>query len=158
MAVASSLVLSQPYEEATAMLYTRSPLRALVALLVCALAFPRALAGQIDARMLRQPDVSATQIAFGYAGDVWVVPTAGGAERRQQHSADVARAHAVLPLGPRSRRARQHLGVQPGHGLRAAGHPFHGLRHSLSRHRPDRHRVRAGGPAVSARSRRRADS
>src|SRR5688572_24118140 len=31
-------------------------------------------AAQIDARMLRQPDVSATQIAFVYAGDVWVVP------------------------------------------------------------------------------------
>jgi len=64
------------------MLYTRSPLRALVALLVCALAFPRALAGQIDARMLRQPDVSATQIAFVYAGDVWVVPKAGGVASR----------------------------------------------------------------------------
>ena len=64
------------------MLYTRSPLRALVALLVCALASPRALAGQIDARMLRQPDVSATQIAFVYAGDVWVVPKAGGVASR----------------------------------------------------------------------------
>jgi tricorn protease len=64
------------------MLYTRSPLRALVALLVCAFGYPRALAGQIDARMLRQPDVSATQIAFVYAGDVWVVPKAGGVASR----------------------------------------------------------------------------
>jgi tricorn protease len=35
-------------------------------------------AAQIDARMLRQPDVSATQIAFVYAGDIWVAPKQGG--------------------------------------------------------------------------------
>ena len=33
---------------------------------------------RIDARMIRQPDVSATHIAFVYAGDIWVVPKAGG--------------------------------------------------------------------------------
>lgn len=33
---------------------------------------------RIDARMMRQPDVSATQIAFVYAGDIWVAPKAGG--------------------------------------------------------------------------------
>src|SRR5437660_9043453 len=32
----------------------------------------------IDARMLRYPDVSATQIAFVYAGDIWVAPKSGG--------------------------------------------------------------------------------
>lgn len=32
----------------------------------------------IDARMMRQPDVSATHIAFVYAGDIWVAPKAGG--------------------------------------------------------------------------------
>src|SRR5882672_11526248 len=32
----------------------------------------------IDARMLRYPDVSAGQIAFVYAGDIWVVPKSGG--------------------------------------------------------------------------------
>jgi tricorn protease len=35
-------------------------------------------AAQIDARMLRQPDVSASQIAFVYAGDIWVAPKQGG--------------------------------------------------------------------------------
>ena len=30
----------------------------------------------IDARMMRYPDVSATQIAFVYAGDIWVAPKA----------------------------------------------------------------------------------
>ncbi len=33
---------------------------------------------QIDARMLRYPDVSATQITFVYAGDIWVAPKNGG--------------------------------------------------------------------------------
>jgi tricorn protease len=36
----------------------------------------------IDARMLRYPDVSATHIAFVYAGDIWVVPRSGGAASR----------------------------------------------------------------------------
>jgi tricorn protease len=33
---------------------------------------------QVDARMFRYPDVSATQVAFVYAGDIWVVPKTGG--------------------------------------------------------------------------------
>ena len=40
-----------------------------------------ALAG-IDARMLRMPDVSAEQIAFVYAGDIWVAPKEGGTAQR----------------------------------------------------------------------------
>ena len=32
----------------------------------------------IDARMMQQPAVSATQIAFVYAGDIWIVPKEGG--------------------------------------------------------------------------------
>jgi tricorn protease len=47
------------------------------ALLVCALPLT-SLAAQIDARLMRQPDVSATQITFLYAGDIWVAPKAGG--------------------------------------------------------------------------------
>ena len=35
-----------------------------------------------DARMFRYPAVSATQIAFVYAGDIWVVPRSGGAATR----------------------------------------------------------------------------
>lgn len=37
---------------------------------------------QIDARLLRQPDVSATQIAFVYGGDIWVVAKEGGVAQR----------------------------------------------------------------------------
>ncbi len=33
---------------------------------------------QVDARLLRQPDVSATEIAFVYGGDIWVVSKEGG--------------------------------------------------------------------------------
>jgi tricorn protease len=36
----------------------------------------------IDARLMRQPAVSATQIAFVYAGDIWVAPKAGGLAQR----------------------------------------------------------------------------
>ncbi len=36
----------------------------------------------VDARMLRMPDVSATEIAFVYAGDIWLVPKTGGVARR----------------------------------------------------------------------------
>ena len=37
---------------------------------------------QIDARMLRYPDVSETQVAFVYAGDIWVVAKEGGSARK----------------------------------------------------------------------------
>jgi len=37
---------------------------------------------QIDARLLRQPDVSATEIAFVYGGDIWVVSKGGGVAHR----------------------------------------------------------------------------
>src|SRR5260221_8500867 len=36
----------------------------------------------VDARMLRYPDVSSTQIAFVYAGDIWVAPKTGGGAMR----------------------------------------------------------------------------
>ncbi|HWW02162.1 MAG TPA: PDZ domain-containing protein [Candidatus Acidoferrum sp.] len=39
-------------------------------------------AGGVDARMLRYPDVSQTQIAFVYAGDIWVAPKSGGIAMR----------------------------------------------------------------------------
>ena len=45
-------------------------------------AVPSTLAGQVSARMFRYPDVSATQIAFVYAGDIWVVPKTGGTAQR----------------------------------------------------------------------------
>ncbi|MGN6553037.1 MAG: PDZ domain-containing protein [Verrucomicrobiota bacterium] len=41
-----------------------------------------ASSSSIDARMLRYPDVSATQIVFVYAGDIWVAPKTGGAAQR----------------------------------------------------------------------------
>src|SRR5258706_14273790 len=36
----------------------------------------------IDARMMRYPDVSATQIVFSYAGYIWVAPKSGGLAER----------------------------------------------------------------------------
>lgn len=55
---------------------TSSVRRAL--LLLAALAVAPPLPAQVDARMLRQPAVSATQIAFVYGGDIWVMPKGGG--------------------------------------------------------------------------------
>ncbi len=40
------------------------------------------LFAQVNAQMLREPDVSSTHIAFVYAGDVWLVPKAGGTAER----------------------------------------------------------------------------
>ena len=37
-----------------------------------------AASAQVDARLFRYPDVSATQISFVYGGDIWVVPKTGG--------------------------------------------------------------------------------
>ena len=48
---------------------------AIVALILSSLA---PVQGGINARMLRQPDVSQTQIAFVYAGDIWIAPKIGG--------------------------------------------------------------------------------
>ena len=53
----------------------------IVLCLICCLSASIALA-EIDARMLRYPDVSATHIAFVYAGDIWLVEKAGGTARR----------------------------------------------------------------------------
>ena len=38
---------------------------------VCLAGTPDVASAQVDARMFRYPAVSATQIAFVYAGDVW---------------------------------------------------------------------------------------
>lgn len=55
----------------------------LAALVVAAVALhPADGFAQIDARMLRYPDVSATHITFVYAGDIWVVARAGGLASR----------------------------------------------------------------------------
>ncbi len=56
------------------------PLAALILALAAAAAAPAA--GALDARMFRYPDVSATQIAFVYAGDIWLVGKEGGVASR----------------------------------------------------------------------------
>lgn len=58
----------------------RSLLAAAVFAGVVAAALPAA--AQVDARMLRFPDVSATHISFVYAGDIWVAPKEGGVAQR----------------------------------------------------------------------------
>jgi tricorn protease len=43
---------------------------------------PTLLEGQVDARMLRYPDVSSTHICFVYAGDIWIAAKEGGTAYR----------------------------------------------------------------------------
>src|ERR1700755_1015824 len=49
-----------------------------VLMLVAAFACAAPAAAQVNARMFRYPAVSAETIAFVYAGDIWLVPKAGG--------------------------------------------------------------------------------
>src|SRR6266550_2301393 len=55
-------------------------LRRLTFLLILASAAPAS--AQVDARMFRQPAVSADKIAFVYAGDIWLVAKSGGTATR----------------------------------------------------------------------------
>lgn len=56
----------------------------LLALALLALSGPAAaqVDGEVDARLMRQPDVSETRITFVYGNDVWVVPREGGTAHR----------------------------------------------------------------------------
>lgn len=54
------------------------PRIAMLCLSVLVLGLARAADAQVDARLFRQPAISATHIAFVYAGDIWVVPKQGG--------------------------------------------------------------------------------
>ncbi len=51
-------------------------------LVALSLLLPPSDVGAQDTRLLRQPTLSATQVAFEYGGDLWVVDRAGGEARR----------------------------------------------------------------------------
>lgn len=55
------------------------PLGRLLAVLIATTVASQAA---VDARLLQYPDVSASHITFVYAGDIWVVPKAGGTAHR----------------------------------------------------------------------------
>ena len=71
---------------------------------------------RIDARMMRQPAVSATQIAFVYAGDIWLADKAGGEWRRHCEASGNTIARSVRRDGIREVLA----GVVVGYGACAA--------------------------------------
>lgn len=50
--------------------------------LVAGVAAALAPAASAQTRLLRQPTVSATHVAFAYANNLWVVPRDGGDARR----------------------------------------------------------------------------
>ena len=53
------------------------PIQRFLGLLLVVLLFPGAARSQ-GTRLLRQPTVSQTHIAFAYANDLWIVPRTGG--------------------------------------------------------------------------------
>ncbi|HUX32853.1 MAG TPA: protease, partial [Gemmatimonadaceae bacterium] len=53
----------------------------LIGLVLALMPFAAPLGAQ-STRLLRQPTVSATQVAFEYGGDIWVVSRSGGEARR----------------------------------------------------------------------------
>lgn len=63
-------------------------MRTLAPSLACALCcgLPSAALAQISAKLIRSADVSATQIAFVYGGDIWVMPKSGGTAMQVTHS------------------------------------------------------------------------
>jgi tricorn protease len=69
--------------------------------LACALACATPARAQVDARMFQQPAVSATHIAFVYAGDIWVVPKQGGVAVRLSSPAGAESFPRFSPDGSR---------------------------------------------------------
>jgi len=59
----------------------RTTVRSII-LVGCLLLATVAAEAQINARLLREPDVSATQITFVYGGDIWIVDKTGGVANR----------------------------------------------------------------------------
>ena len=56
--------------------------RLVAALSLLTVLSPLPATAAIDARMLRYPDVSSTQVSFVYAGDIWLAPKSGGRAHR----------------------------------------------------------------------------
>src|SRR5436189_1405372 len=51
-------------------------------LIMLTVSLSQQLLAQVDARLFRYPDVSATQISFVYGGDIWIVSKSGGTATR----------------------------------------------------------------------------
>src|SRR5438270_10542025 len=74
--------------------------RVCLALLAVLAAAPRAAAIDVrDTRLLSQPAVSATHVAFIYADDLWVADLAGGTARRLTSDVGVETNPAFSPDG-----------------------------------------------------------
>ncbi len=64
----------------------RNPLSAALLLTLFTATVPSSVQAQTNARLIRYADVSATQIAFVYGGDIWIVPKTGGTAIQVTHS------------------------------------------------------------------------
>ena len=81
---ALAVVAARLADSATPLSHKR-PMKLAASLLACALTttlLADDAPARIDARMMQMPAVSRTQIAFVYAGDIWIAPKTGGAAVR----------------------------------------------------------------------------
>ncbi|CAN5331721.1 hypothetical protein BH09GEM1_BH09GEM1_42520 [soil metagenome] len=86
---------------------TLLPKRSLAAVLLLASSATTVLA---QTRMLRSPSVSTKDIAFAYAGNIWIVPRAGGSARRLTSFAGEASNPKLSPDGSRVAFSAQYAG------------------------------------------------
>lgn len=83
----------------------------------------------VNARMLRYPDVSTTNIAFVYAGDIWVVPRAGGLAHRLSSPAGEESFPRFSPDGTHIAFSGDYDGNVDLYTIPTEGGPIHRLTH-----------------------------
>ncbi|MCC7479282.1 PD40 domain-containing protein [bacterium] len=81
----------------------------------------RAQADELPQAMLRSPDISAGQVAFIYANDIWIAPKEGGAAQRLTSAAGAEGAPRFSPDGGRLAFSAAYDGNQDVYELPVAG-------------------------------------
>src|SRR5262245_5632849 len=80
-----------------------------------------AVATAQETRLLRHPTVSRDQVAFEYAGDLWVVPRGGGQARRLTATSGVEIDPYFSPDGKQIRSEERRVGKE----CRSRWSPYH---------------------------------
>lgn len=116
------------------------------------------ITGAVDARMLRYPDVSATEIAFVYAGDIWIVPKTGGTATRLSSPRGEEQFPRFSPDGSRLAYSANYDGnldvyVAPTHGGLPLRLTYHGAPDRMVDWYPDGQRLLFASSRTSFRER-----
>jgi tricorn protease len=96
-------------------------MRRLLAVAVCAGSLELLVHGQVDRPLLRHPALSRTQIVFGFAGDLWIVPRDGGDARRLTSGVGVERDAFFSPDGSQVAFTGEYDGNEDVYVIPAAG-------------------------------------